>query len=172
MVPTPSRIRVPARMRLACCVLAATVLANMITPTAASAAQADMSRNARCLATAVYFEARGESPTGQEAVAAVILNRVESPKWPDSVCDVVFQNQHRRNACQFSFACDGVVDTPRERLAWSRAEAIAEKAMRSKADERAVPGATHYHANYVKPRWASAMKRVGTIGSHIFYREI
>ncbi|MEL6751247.1 MAG: cell wall hydrolase, partial [Pseudomonadota bacterium] len=64
----------------------------------------------RCLANGIYFEARGESVQGQKAVAQVILNRVKNPAYPNSICGVVYQNKHMRNACQFSFACDGIRD--------------------------------------------------------------
>src|SRR5690606_4966325 len=64
----------------------------------------------KCLATAIYFEARGESLKGQAAVAQVVLNRVRNPAYPSTVCGVVYQNQHLRNRCQFSFACDGRKD--------------------------------------------------------------
>ena len=64
----------------------------------------------KCLANAVYFESRGESVRGQIAVAQVVMNRVFSPFYPNDVCGVVYQNAHRHNACQFTFACDGIPD--------------------------------------------------------------
>src|SRR5690606_38719047 len=78
-----------------------------------------------CLATAIYFEARGANYRGQVAVAQVVLNRVEDHRYPDTICSVVFQNQHRRNACQFSFACDGIPEKISNRKAWAQAEEIA-----------------------------------------------
>ena len=124
-----------------------------------------------CLADAIYFDARGESEIGQEAVAQVILNRAASGHFPASLCGVVYQNQHKRNACQFSFACDGKPETKHEAKAWTRAKAIA-RAMAS--GEKQVPTlqmATHYHAKYVSPRWAGKMQKLSTIGAHVFYRE-
>lgn len=123
-----------------------------------------------CLAKAVYFEARGESVSGQRAVARVILNRVDSKAYPNTICGVVFQNHTRRNACQFSFACDGHADVVREKQAWKRAQTVA----RDTVEGRDIPGsvltATHYHATSVKPRWASKLIRLSKIGSHIFYQ--
>lgn len=150
--------------------LAATLLcANSVflTPIPAAAAS---SKDRQCLATAIYHEARGESSKGQIAVAKVILNRVKSRAYPNSVCGVVFQNRSKRNACQFSFACDGVPDTAREKSAWQRAEKVANDVMNGRVSAGAADGATHYHANYVNPRWASKMTRLTSIGSHIFYK--
>jgi len=126
-------------------------------------------RQLMCLAKAVYFEARGESETGQLAVAQVVLNRVAHPFYPDNICDVVFQNQQRRNKCQFSFACDGRPDRPRNQAAWAEAIKLAKKSMNG-ARVSAVGNATHYHATYVHPRWANGMVKQKQIGKHIFYR--
>lgn len=124
-----------------------------------------------CLADAIYFEARGEPETGQEAVAQVILNRAASGHYPKSVCGVVYQNKNRRNACQFSFACDGKPEVKSEKKAWIKAERIAQKMASGEKQVATLQTATHYHATYVKPRWASKMQKLSTIGSHIFYRE-
>jgi spore germination cell wall hydrolase CwlJ-like protein len=86
------------------------------------------------------------------------------------ICGVVFQNQHKRNACQFSFACDGAADIPKETAAWRQAQEVAKEVIPGKGLIKAVAGATHYHASYVPPRWASKLTRVSTIGSHVFYR--
>ncbi|MCW5719201.1 MAG: cell wall hydrolase [Bauldia sp.] len=125
----------------------------------------------RCLAEAVYFEARGEPIRGQIAVAQVVINRLRNPAYPGTVCGVVYQNQHMRNACQFSFACDGIRDVVTDRNAWSIAQAIANSEIDGTAiylDE--IGSATHYHANYVRPNWAPQMQRMAQIGVHIFYR--
>jgi spore germination cell wall hydrolase CwlJ-like protein len=123
-----------------------------------------------CLAKAVYFEARGEPERGQTAVAKVILNRVESEKYPDTICGVVYQNAERRNACQFSFACDGVPDVAKEQKAWQRAQSIAVETLQGRNVPGPVLTATHYHADYVHPYWANKLERLSKIGSHIFYR--
>ena len=124
----------------------------------------------RCLAQAVYFEARSEPIEGQLAVAQVVLNRVEDQRYPSSICAVVFQNEHRLNRCQFSFACDGLSDTPFERRAWDIAQRIALVAMSGQWHD--VSGAaTHYHADYVDPYWNAKMQRTAEYGRHAFYRE-
>ncbi len=128
-------------------------------------------RELECLATAIYVAARGESEQGQLAVAQVILNRMASGRYPGTICGVVFQNDHRRNACQFSFACDGLPETKSDQRAWQRAQDLAERAVDGRDLVTSVKSATHYHASYVNPYWAPAMSRVASVGSHIFYKE-
>lgn len=123
-----------------------------------------------CLATAIYFEARGEAYRGQVAVAQVVLNRVKDHRYPDTICGVVFQNQNQRNACQFSFACDGVPETVTERRPWDQAEDIATKVASGELYLTEVGDATHYHATYVRPAWAPRMTKVTQIGLHVFYK--
>ena len=124
----------------------------------------------RCLAAGVYHEARGESVAGQKAVAQVILNRVRNPAYPSTICGVVYQNQHMRNACQFSFACDGLRDRIRSRKHWRTAKSVANDAIDGRFWLPSVGSSTHYHADYVWPRWRRKMKRLTKIGRHIFYR--
>ncbi len=128
-------------------------------------------RERRCLATALYFEARSEGELGQMAVAKVILNRVKDPRFPNTICGVVYQGAEKRNACQFSFACDGKPDVARQRKAWAQARRIATKALNGKLGMEALAGVNYYHADYVRPRWAWAMHKVRKIGRHIFYRD-
>lgn len=126
----------------------------------------------KCLAEAVYFEARGESRAGQIAVAQVVLNRVRSRHYPNTICGVVYQNEDKLNRCQFSFACDGKVEHVANRRSWNRAVDAAQHALRGEGRSviAGVGNATHYHAASVSPRWAGEMTKLGTIGSHIFYR--
>ena len=124
-----------------------------------------------CLARAIYFEARSEPEAGQIAVANVILNRVKSKSYPNTICGVVYDGAHRMNSCQFSFACDGKQDIPRGHKEWRKAKYLADRAMAGDAYVRVVSTATHYHADYVSPRWAGAMKRLIKIGRHIFYHD-
>ncbi len=124
----------------------------------------------KCLAEAVYFEARGEPVKGQAAVAQVVLNRVRNPAFPKSICGVVYQNDDWRNRCQFSFACDGRRQRVTEPEHWKIAQQVAKAVSAGQIWLPEVGSATHYHATYVKPRWASAMERVKKIGLHIFYR--
>jgi spore germination cell wall hydrolase CwlJ-like protein len=121
-----------------------------------------------CLATAIYFEARGESERGQMAVAEVILTRTRTPGRPKTICGVVYEGAHRRFSCQFSFACDGRSDVARDPDSWELARDIAEEAMESRG--RIVKGATYFHVSSIRPRWASRMVRVARVGTHIFYR--
>ncbi|WP_224003485.1 cell wall hydrolase [Aureimonas sp. SA4125] len=123
-----------------------------------------------CLANGIYFEARGESELGQAAVAQVMLNRVRNPSYPKSICGVVYQNKHWRNRCQFSFACDGIKDKITNKRSYSEALRIAGEVTRGDTWIAEVGSSTHYHATYVAPRWANAMKKVDKIGRHIFYR--
>lgn len=122
-----------------------------------------------CLATAIYFEARGESYRGQVAVGQVVLNRVQHRLYPSTICGVVYQNQHKRNACQFSFACDGIPERVTEKKAWAQAEEIAKGVVSGELYLTEVGYATHYHATYVYPHWAPRMTKVTKIGLHVFY---
>ncbi|MGI3901415.1 MAG: cell wall hydrolase [Janthinobacterium lividum] len=123
----------------------------------------------RCLAQAVYFEARSEPEEGQAAVAQVVLNRAMSGLYPGSVCGVVFQNQQRRNACQFSFTCEGHALRISESESWARAVRIAHEVTDGSTYVSDVGGATHYHASYVRPGWSHALQKTDVIGHHVFY---
>ena len=128
-------------------------------------------REKNCLATAIYFEARGETAKGQKAVAEVVLARTRVPGRPRTVCGVVYEGSERRTGCQFSFTCDGIADRVVNKDAWRQANRIAANVMRTGGKVNAVAGgATFYHADYVNPRWASRMVKVAEIGTHIFYR--
>ena len=122
-----------------------------------------------CMATAIYFESRGESYRGQVAVGQVVMNRVGHKLYPSTICSVVFQNQYKRNACQFSFACDGIPERVYDKKAWAQAEAIAKGVVAGDLYLTEVGYATHYHATYVYPHWAPRMKKVTKIGLHVFY---
>ena len=126
-----------------------------------------------CLARAVYFEARSESALGQMAVAKVILNRVKSPNYPNTICGVVYQGTQRRNSCQFSFACDGQPDDVRQPAAWQQAKSVAQRAIAGDMNlGKGMNTATSYHADYVTPRWSKTLRKVSRIGRHIFYSGI
>jgi hypothetical protein len=129
-----------------------------------------LARDLHCMATAIYFEARGETELGQRAVAQVILNRVNDHRYPDSVCDVIYQNRHWRNRCQFSFACDGKPERIRDQRSWALAMTVAEDAIVNDHYVDVVGGSTHYHATYVNPRWSRALRRIQRIGTHVFYK--
>jgi len=122
-----------------------------------------------CLALTVYFEARGESVYGQTAVARTVLNRVIDKRYPDTICEVVYQGGEGLNECQFSWYCDGRPDRPREAAAWDKALYVARRTLRYR-NVPSLPGVTHYHAVYVQPHWAAGMEYVRTVGKHRFYR--
>lgn len=122
-----------------------------------------------CLAEALYFEARGENLTGQIAVAEVILNRVDSRKYPGTVCGVISQGASRRNACQFSFKCDGRPEEFHEHKAYERVGKVA-KVMLDGRLRMLTDGATHYHSTSVTPGWSRKLTRTAQIGVHVFYR--
>ena len=123
-----------------------------------------------CMATAIYFEARGESYRGQVAVGQVVMNRVAHKLYPSTICGVVFQNQSKRNACQFSFACDGIPEKVNDQKSWKQAQQIANDVVSGKEYLTEVGYATHYHATYVRPHWAPRMTKLTKIGLHVFYQ--
>ncbi len=128
----------------------------------------DHRRALLCLTQAVYYEAGYEPIEGRRAVAQVVLNRMRHPAFPKSVCGVVYQGSTGA-VCQFSFICDGALYRRPSQSAWNEAEAVAEAALDGYV-EHAVGEATHYHADYVAPRWAPMLAKVAKLGAHIFYR--
>jgi hypothetical protein len=124
----------------------------------------------KCLANAVYFEARGETVRGQIAVAQVVMNRVFSGVYPNDVCGVVYQNAHRHLSCQFTFACDGKPDIVTEPESWEIAKQIARDTLDGKMWMPEVARSTHYHASWVRPNWIREMRRILKLGVHTFYR--
>jgi len=144
-----------------------------------------------CLAQNVYFEAKSEPLAGQYAVADVVLNRVKDNRYPNTICEVVKEGpikeswktrQHedlpddervyypRKNMCQFSWYCDGKADTIRDGDAWRQAQIVAYRITYNERHRGLTEGATHYHADYVSPKWAKTLQLVGRIATHIFYR--
>jgi spore germination cell wall hydrolase CwlJ-like protein len=129
----------------------------------------DRARQLRCLAEALYFEARSEPEAGQAAVAQVVLNRVRSGIYPTTVCGVVYQDRERPFACQFSFACEGKSLRVEEPAAWATATRIAEGVADGKIFDPKLASAINYHAVYVRPFWAPTLQRLDRIGLHVFY---
>ena len=142
-----------------------------------------------CLAQNVYFEAKSEPLAGQYAVADVVLNRVQDTRYPNTICEVVHEGPVReswktrqtedpddavfypvKHRCQFSWYCDGKADTVRDNDAWRMAQIVAYKILHNEKMRGITEGATHYHADYVSPKWASKIQLVGSISTHIFYR--
>lgn len=136
-------------------------------PFVVSGQAGDKERALLCLTQAVYYEAGFESVEGRRAVAQVVLNRMRHPAFPKSVCGVVYQSNGR--VCQFTFACDGALNRAPAGTAWRQAAEIARSALAGYV-ERSVGSATHYHADYVAPRWAPLLAKVAKLGQHVFYR--
>jgi hypothetical protein len=137
-------------------------------PFAISGSDVDQRRALLCLTQAVYYEAGFEPLEGRRAVAQVVLNRLRHPAFPRSLCGVVYQGAGT-GTCQFTFVCDGALYRKPASEAWLEAEIIARAALAGYVD-RSVGEATHYHADYVAPRWAPLLAKVAQIGQHIFYR--
>ncbi|MCL6740015.1 cell wall hydrolase [Sphingomonas sp. RB56-2] len=126
-------------------------------------------RALECLTSAIYYEAAQEPTDGQRGVAQVILNRVRHPAFPNSVCGVVYEGSTRATGCQFTFTCDGSMARAPLPDLWNRARKVADEALKG-AVYAPVGLATHYHANYVVPYWASSLVKTSVQGAHIFYR--
>ena len=147
-------------------------------------------RAVECLTKNIYFEANNQSYAGQLAVALVVINRVRSNHFPDSVCDVIYQGPvyeswkprklldipedervyyPRRNRCQFSWYCDGFSDEHKHAEALTKAELAARQGLRGRVHDF-TQNATHYHADYVNPKWAKTRTFIVQIGNHLFYK--
>ena len=122
-----------------------------------------------CLAEAIYFEARGESLEGQYAVGEVIINRVISKTFPNSICRVVSEGSGRLNACQFSYNCDGKLETITEQVIYNRILKLSRILLEPSA-RVLTGGATFYHAKAVNPSWAKKFRKTKEIGQHVFYK--
>jgi len=133
------------------------------TPTVAAPDPAELD----CLTAAVYYEARGERPEGQAAVAQVVLNRVGQARFAKTVCGVVYQGA-RTHACQFSFACHRRLRHAREDAAWTRSRAVAQRALSGYVMRR-VAHATYFHVASLGQVWGPRMAPVARVGHHIFY---
>jgi len=131
---------------------------------------------AYCMALNIYYEARGSNLADRVAVADVVQNRVRDTRYPNTICEVVKQGRQHpsgamiRNQCQFSWYCDGKNDRPQNEDLWIDAQMLAYQIVFEDKYRGITEGATHYHATYVKPSWASTLQLVGRIGAHIFYR--
>ncbi len=125
--------------------------------------------NWKCLSEALYFEARGETVKGQFAVAEVIMNRVESSRFPDNLCGVIHQGTGRKYQCQFTYTCDGHAEVIAEKRAYERVSKVARAIIDGVAGDL-TDGATHYHTRAVSPNWSRVYTRTARIGDHLFYR--
>ncbi len=125
--------------------------------------------NWQCLSEALYFEARGETVKGQFAVAEVIMNRVKSTRFPNSLCGVINQGTGKRYQCQFTYTCDGYEEVIAEKKAFERVSKVARAIMDGGAGGL-TSGATHYHTTAVRPSWSRVYTHTASIGVHRFYR--
>jgi len=140
-------------------------------PSAVELAMVKFAGEQRCLAEAMYYEARGEGAEGEEAIAEVIFHRMHHRGFPGSICGVVYQGIENAPACQFSFVCDGEMRRPKVAADWARAKLLAAKILSGYMMlGNMTEGATSYHAVDVEPDWSSSLERTVQIGNHIFYR--
>ncbi len=121
-----------------------------------------------CMTQAIYYEAANEPEAGKRAVAQVVLNRLRHPAYPNSVCGVVYEGANAP-VCQFSFTCDGSLLRPPMARQWQESRRVAQAALNGQVAPE-VGSATHYHADYVVPRWAFTLGKLEKVGTHIFYR--
>ncbi len=139
-------------------------------PSPAEMAKQQILAEHRCLAEALYYEARGEGVEGQEAIAEVVIHRMHDRNFPHTICGVVYQGAGHRG-CQFSFTCDGELNEPKSRYAWYEAQLVAARIMTGEIQLHDITeDAVNFHAVYVQPDWANHMVRTIQIGNHIFYR--
>jgi spore germination cell wall hydrolase CwlJ-like protein len=137
------------------------------------------SEELECMSKNIYFEAAMESTAGKLAVAQVTMNRVNSSRYPNTVCKVITQGRHYKNGfpvkdrCQFSWYCDGKLDVPPTTGSmWKQSQEIAEYVLSTPDLKDITDGATHYHADYISsPRWANPRRRTVEIDTHIFYNK-
>jgi hypothetical protein len=124
----------------------------------------------RCLAEVLYYEARGEGRTGQQAIAEVVFHRMNTGNYGHSICAVVYEGAGR-SGCQFSFTCDGELTRGKQQDAWKESETLAAEILTGEVRLRnATGGATNFHAVSVSPDWAPTLEKTTQIGNHIFYR--
>ncbi len=133
-----------------------------------------------CMALNIYFESAVEPLAGKLAVSQVVLNRVNARQYPSTVCEVIKEGPTYKNwkgnvypvkdRCQFSWWCDGKVDVPHPGRVWENSKKVAKLVMTNNRMVDITEGSTHYHAEYITPRWASRMNRIGRIGAHYFYK--
>ena len=157
-------------------IMAVVLLASASVANAKGLYTAEEQPEAWCMAQNIYYEARGSNRADRIAVADVVLNRVQDTRYPNTICEVVRQGKQYadgrmiRNKCQFSWYCDGKSDWPTNMDAWVDAQLIAYNMIEYGQGRGLTEGSTHYHADYVSPKWARELQLVGRIGVHIFYR--
>ena len=131
----------------------------------------------RCLVQNGYFEARSDGYASVMGVTNVVLNRVQDPRYPATICEVVYQGEKDskgnmiQNRCQFSWYCDGKPDRMTNKEFLSKVQIVVHETLALWYNNIDITeGATHYHANYVRPTWAKTLKYTTQIGTHKYYR--
>lgn len=140
-------------------------------------------KSVECLALNMYHESRGQGTAGELAVTAVVLNRVNDSRFPNTICEVVQQGPTRpswrdpkisfpiKHKCQFSWYCDGKSDNPYDKKTYNKMYELADAVLSNEIPFLDITdGATHYHADYVNPAWAKTKTKTVEIQDHIFYR--
>jgi spore germination cell wall hydrolase CwlJ-like protein len=135
-----------------------------------------------CLSNNIYHEAKSQSTAGQIAVGLVVINRVRDARFPNTICEVVYQAQYstwwkeakgkdvpRKHKCQFSWFCDGKHDRVTDTQAYQKIMQLVKRLLTNRYDGL-IEGATHYHADYVNPKWSKTKTLIGQVDDHIFYR--
>jgi spore germination cell wall hydrolase CwlJ-like protein len=142
-------------------------------PSAVEVAFVKIAAEQRCLAEAMYYEARGEGMEGQEAIAEVVFHRMHRRGYPASICGVVYQGANDGVSCQFSFVCTGEMNHPKTAVAWAEAKLLAARILSGYMPlGDATNGATSFHATDVEPDWSGSLERTVQIGNHVFYRPL
>ena len=142
-------------------------------PSATELAMVKIAAEQRCLAEAMYYEARGEGRDGEEAIAEVIFHRMHRRGYPGSICGVVYQGANDGAACQFSFVCNGEMERPKSRADWARANLLAARILSGYVPlGDATDGATSFHAADIEPDWSGSLERTVQIGNHVFYKPL
>ena len=133
-------------------------------------AKVDRFEELYCLAKNIYFESRNQPKLGRMAVGQVTMNRVNSKRFPNTVCSVIKQGGEKRNRCQFSWYCDGKSDEPESGSVWDESVYLALLIYSEEFTVDVTEGALWYHATYVSPEWAKHYEKTVQINEHIFYR--
>jgi spore germination cell wall hydrolase CwlJ-like protein len=135
-------------------------------------AQYEIEKEITCLAMNIYFESGNKSYEEKLAIATVTINRLNSPNYPKTICGVVWQKKPNAKKCQFTWTCDGKSDRITHSGKYIESLRIAKDVLINQKKSRYIDdGVLHYHANYIRPYWSYHMKRVASIGAHLFYRE-
>ena len=139
----------------------------------------DENNDIYCMAQNIYFEAGNQPLAGKIAVAQVVLNRLEHPNYPTTMCDVIYQAKWKENwlgnlvpirhQCQFSWFCDGKSDDPVDSPTWMYSLRVAADVVQGKYGD-ITEGSTHYHTIYVHPYWADSLNETVVINEHVFYK--